>query len=84
MPKAPFGFVNVLTRKQWKGVIDFVKATDSKLVTSFSVSNGVRNAYRVWTPKEVQIIVDYTHSIGGEIAAAELFNEPSMLLQVAR
>jgi hypothetical protein len=40
--KAPVGFVNVLTKSQWKGVIDFLKATDGKLVTSFAVSNGVR------------------------------------------
>jgi heparanase len=76
--KAPAGFVNVLTRKQWNGVVDFLKATNSKLVTSFAVSNGVRDAQGVWTPKEAQKIVNYTKSIGGEIAAAELFNEPSM------
>ncbi len=78
MAKAPVGFVNVLTKSQWKGVIDFVKATDSKLVTSFAVSNGVRDAQGTWTPKEAQKIVSYTKSQGGEIAAAELFNEPTM------
>ncbi|MGN6531148.1 MAG: hypothetical protein ACTHK0_05290, partial [Ginsengibacter sp.] len=78
MAKAPAGFVNVLTRKEWKGVLDFIKATDSKLVTSFAVSNGVRNAQGVWTPKEAQKIANYTKSLGGAIAAAELFNEPSM------
>ncbi|MBD0350798.1 MAG: hypothetical protein ICV65_06565, partial [Flavisolibacter sp.] len=76
--KAPAGFVNVLTRRQWKGVIDFIKATNSKLVTSFAVSNGVRDAQGVWTPKEAQKIVGYTKSLGGEIVAAELFNEPTM------
>lgn len=78
MAKAPAGFVNVLTRNEWKGVIDFIKATDSKLVTSFTVSNGVRDAQGVWTPKEAQKIADYTKSLGGSIAAAELFNEPTM------
>lgn len=78
MAKAPAGFVNVLSRSQWKGVIDYLKATDSKLITSFAVSNGVRNAQGVWTPKEAQKIVNYTKSIGGEIAAAELFNEPTI------
>ncbi|MBV6403451.1 MAG: hypothetical protein GFGODING_00189 [Flavobacteriales bacterium] len=76
--KAPAGFVNVLTRSAWKGVVDFVKATDSKLVVSFAVSNGVRDAHGVWTPREAQQLVDYTRSIGGDIAAAELFNEPTM------
>lgn len=78
MTKAPAGFVNVLTRNQWKGVINFIKATNSKLVTSFAVSNGVRDANGIWTPKEAQKIADYTKSIGGSIAAAELFNEPTM------
>ncbi|TAN11648.1 MAG: hypothetical protein EPN37_16970 [Chitinophagaceae bacterium] len=36
MAKAPAGFVNVLTRKEWKGVVNFIKATHSKLVTSFA------------------------------------------------
>ncbi len=76
--KAPAGFVNVLTRSQWKGVIDFLKATDGKLVTSFAVSNGVRDDKGIWTPKEAQKIANYTKSLGGEISAAELFNEPSM------
>ena len=76
--KAPEGFVNTLTRSQWKGVIDFLKATNSKLVTSFAVSKGVRDANGVWTPKEAQKIVSYTKSIGGKIAGAELFNEPTI------
>ncbi len=78
MAKAPAGFVNVLTRKEWKGVLDFLKATGSKLVTSFAVSNGVRDGQGVWTPREAQKIADYTKSLGGSIAAAELFNEPAM------
>jgi hypothetical protein len=76
--KAPAGFVNVLTRSQWKGVLDFLKATDGKLVTSFAVSNGVRDAWGAWTPKEARKIAEYTKSQGSEIAAAELFNEPTM------
>ncbi|WP_460893347.1 hypothetical protein [Rufibacter soli] len=75
---APDGFVNVLTRRQWKGMIDFLKATNGKLVTSFAVSNGVRDAQGVWTPKEAQKLNNYTKSLGGQIAAAELFNEPTM------
>ncbi len=78
MTKAPEGFVNVLTRSQWKGVLDFIKSTHSQLVTSFAVSNGVRDAQGVWTPREAQKMVAYTKSQGGEIAAAELFNEPTM------
>ncbi len=76
--KAPAGFVNTLTRNQWKGVIDFVKATNSKLVTSFAVSTGARDSKGTWTPTEAQKIVNYTKSIGGKIAGAELFNEPTI------
>lgn len=76
--KAPKGFANTLTRNQWKGVIDFINATNSKLVTSFAVSKGVRDANGVWTPEEAQKIVSYTKSLGSKIAGAELFNEPTI------
>ncbi|HYK44217.1 MAG TPA: hypothetical protein VEV83_03555 [Parafilimonas sp.] len=76
--KAPEGFVNTLTRSEWKGVIDFIKATDSKLITSFAVSTGVRDSAGIWTPKEAEKILNYTNSIGGKIAGAELFNEPTI------
>ncbi len=76
--KVPEGFVNTLARSQWKGVIDFVKATNSKLITSFAVSKGVRDPSGVWTAKEAHKIINYTKSIGGNIAGAELFNEPTI------
>lgn len=76
--KAPAGYVNVLTRKQWKGVVDFLKATNSQLVTSFAVSNGVRDAQGIWTPVNAQKLINYTKSLGGSVAAAELFNEPNI------
>lgn len=74
----PAGFVNTLTRNQWKGVIDFIKTTNSKLITSFAVSKGVRDANGDWTPAEAQKLANYTKQIGGEIAGAELFNEPTI------
>lgn len=74
----PKGFKGVLTRSQWKGVVDFSKAVDAKLVTSFAISEGVRDKEGIWTPVEAKKIVDFTKSIGGKIYAAELFNEPSI------
>lgn len=74
---APEGYENVLTRKEWKGVIDFCQAIDARLVTSFAISSGMRDKDGNWTPAQVQPLLDYTQSIGGEIAAAEMFNEPS-------
>jgi hypothetical protein len=74
----PKGFQGVLTRPQWKGVVDFSQAVDAKIVTSFAISEGVRDADGVWTPDQARRFLAYTKSIGGEIAAAEFFNEPSM------
>jgi hypothetical protein len=67
----------VLTRRQWAGVVDFAQAVHANLMTSFAISAGVRDAAGVWTPDQARRLVGYTRSVGGEIAAAELFNEPS-------
>jgi heparanase 1 len=73
----PAGFSSVLTRPEWKGVVDFSNAVDAKLVTSFAISPGVRDAQGVWTPVEAKKIFAYTKQAGGSIAAAEMFNEPT-------
>ena len=73
----PAGFGGVLTRQQWHGVVDFSHAVDAKIVTSFAISAGVRDANGVWTPIEAKKFLAYTKSVGGSIAAAEMFNEPS-------
>jgi heparanase len=75
---APPGFQGILTRPQWKGVVDFTRAVNAELVTSFAISPGVRDSAGTWTPIQARPFVRYTQSIGGRIAAAELFNEPSM------
>ncbi len=74
---APDGYENVLTRAEWKGVIDFCKAVDARLVTSFAISDGIRDKEGNWTPAQIEPLINYTKSIGGEIVAAEMFNEPS-------
>ena len=76
--EAPAGFQGVLSRPQWKGVIEFTQAVNAELVTSFAISAGVRDAAGVWTPLQARPLLQYTQSIGGKVAAAELFNEPSM------
>jgi hypothetical protein len=75
--KPPQGFGVVLTRKQWKGVLDFSKAVDAQLISSFAVSTGVRDSSGVWTPVEAKKILAFTRANGGNIAAAEMFNEPT-------
>jgi len=77
MTQPPAGFKNVLTRAQWKGVLDFCKNVNGKLVTSFPISDGMYDKEGNWTPTQVKSILEYTRAVGGEIAAAELFNEPS-------
>ena len=74
----PSGYQSVLTRSQWAGVIAFTRAVDAKLVTSFAISSGVRDADGIWTPAQAKPLVAYTKSIGGTITAAELFNEPTI------
>jgi heparanase len=73
----PAGFNSVLTRKQWKGVIDFSRAVNAKIVTSFAISAGTRNASGVWMPDRARPFLAYTKSAGGSIAAAEFMNEPT-------
>jgi heparanase len=74
----PAGFGGVLTRAEWRGVVEFSKAVNAELVTSFAVSPGVRDEKGLWTPDQLQRLLAYTASIGGRVAAAELFNEPNM------
>jgi heparanase len=74
----PEGFTGVLTRQQWRGVVDFAHAVQAKLVTSFATSAGTRDAAGVWTPAQARRFLAYTTSIGGSIAAAAYMNEPTV------
>lgn len=78
LPKPPPGYSAMLTRKQWKGVTDFLHAVGGELVTSFAVSPGTRNTQGAWTPQEANRWLAYTKSVGGRIAAAEFMNEPNL------
>jgi hypothetical protein len=73
----PSGFNGVLTRRQWEGVVDFSRAVDARIVTSFATSAGTRDAAGVWTPAQARQFLAYTKSIGGSLAAAEFMNEPT-------
>ena len=77
-PAPPAGFDTVLTRAQWRGVVDFARAVDAGIVTSFAVSPGVRDADGAWTPDQAQRLIDQTRSLDGRIAAAEFMNEPTL------
>lgn len=77
LTEAPKGFRGVLTRREWKGVIDFARAVDDQIVTSFAISPGTRDAQGVWTPDQAKAFLDYTQAVGGSIAATEFMNEPT-------
>jgi len=74
----PTGFKGVLTRQQWKGVVDFSHVVNAEIVTSFAISAGTRDASGVWTPEQARQILAYTKSVGGSIAAGEYMNEPTI------
>jgi len=73
----PKGFNGVLTRKEWKGVVDFSHAVDARIISSFATSMGTRDAAGVWASEQASHWLEYTKSIGGSITAAEFMNEPT-------
>lgn len=77
LDSAPEGFKVVLTRERWREALDFAAAVNAKVVTSFTISRGVRDAEHNWTPRVAAPWMAYTRAIGREIYAAELYNEPN-------
>jgi hypothetical protein len=77
----PRGFKSVLTRVMWRGVIDFARAVDARIVTSFAISSGTRDAGGAWTTDQAHRILAYTRSLRANIAAAEFMNEPTLTAQ---
>ena len=59
-------------------MVDFSRSVDARIVTSFAVSPGTRDAAGVWQPDQANRLVGFTRSIGGSIAAAEFMNEPNL------
>ena len=77
----PAGFNSVLTRSQWKGVVEFAHAVNAEIMTSVATSAGTRDDRGVWTPTEAEHFFAYTRSLGGNIAVAEFMNEPTLALR---
>ena len=73
----PEGFKGILTRDEWKGVVDFSRAANAELVTSFATGTGTRDGSGTWTPNEANKLLEYTKAVGGHISAAEFMNEPT-------
>jgi hypothetical protein len=77
MAAAPEGYKGVLTRAEWKGVVDFSRAVGAELVTSVAVSAGTRDAGGAWKPDQAKALFNYTKKAGGHVAATEFMNEPT-------
>jgi hypothetical protein len=74
----PKGYQGVLTRAQWAGALDFAKAVDAKVLTSFATSEGARRPDGTLDPEQARRLFAYTQSLGGRIDAVELMNEPNV------
>lgn len=75
---APKGYQGVLTRAQWAGAVEFAKAVDAKILTSFATSEGARGPDGAWKPETARRLFEYTHVLGSRIDAVELMNEPNV------
>lgn len=74
----PAGYQGVLTRAQWAGVVDFAKAVDAQILTSFATGSGARMPDGSWDPDRARRLFKYTQSLGARIDAVELMNEPNV------
>lgn len=81
LKEPPAGFNQVLTRAEWKGVIDFARVVGAQIVTSFAISSGTRDAGGVWTPAQARALVRYTRASHGHLAAVEFMNEPTLAVR---
>lgn len=79
--KVPDGYLNVLTKEQWIGVLDFVNAVGAKLLISLSNCPGLHSADTPWPPTEAEKIFSLSKEYGVPIAAVEFANEPNMMEQ---
>jgi heparanase 1 len=77
-PALPAGFGGILTRLEWRNVVAFARAVDARIVTSFAISAGSRDAAGNWKADQARRLIAYTGAIGGKIAAAEFMNEPDL------
>lgn len=77
--QAPEGYASVLTREQWIGVLDFVKAVGGKLLISISNCAGDHPNNGPLDLTQARKIFTLSHEYGVDIDAVEFMNEPNML-----
>lgn len=77
--QVPEGYLNVLTKEQWIGVLDFVKAIGAKLIVSVANCPGLHSAEEPWNSSEAEKLFSLSCEYGVPINAAEFANEPNMM-----
>lgn len=77
--KAPEGYMNVLTKDQWLGLLDFVREVNGKLLISVSNCAGLHKAEEPWNPSEAEKIFRLSEEYGVPIQAVEFTNEPAAM-----
>ena len=75
----PEGYLNILTKEQWIGVLDFIRDTGTRLMISVSNCAGLHSAHEPWNPSEAEKIFALSESYGVPVEAAEFANEPNMM-----
>ena len=68
-----------MTKEQWIGVLDFVKAVEGKLLLSVSNCAGDHPHGGPLDLTQAKKIFDFSHSYGVNIDAIEFMNEPNMM-----
>ncbi|MBE5791253.1 MAG: beta-glucuronidase [Clostridiales bacterium] len=76
---APQGYASVLTKAQWIGVLEFVKAVGGKLLVSVSNCAGDHPNGEGLDLTQTKKLFHFSHAYGVDIDAAEFMNEPNML-----
>ncbi len=77
--QVPEGYLNVLTKEQWVGVLDFVRDCGLKLKISLSNCPGLHSTQEPWPTTEAEKIFKFSKEYGVPILAAEFTNEPNMM-----
>ena len=75
----PQGYQSILTKEQWYGVLDFVKAINAKLLISVNNCEGLHKACEPWHPTQAELLFKTAKEYGVPVEAAEFMNEPNML-----
>src|SRR5699024_7067175 len=77
--KAPEGFQNVLTKAQWLGLLELVKAVGGDLRIAVANCAGIHAADEPWNPSEGEKSFSLSKEYGVPIDAAEFMNEPNLV-----